>query len=112
MLGLLRRKGRRRLGKTKRDQKRRDKKGRIFVACSGYPKCKFIKKEEPVIKETKNVKKEYDSSEYVKPCPECKDGFLVKKKSKYGYFLGCTNYPKCKHQEAISKRKSFKKKSA
>lgn len=91
---------------------RKDKKGRIFVACSGYPKCKFIKKEEPVIKETKNVKKEYNSSEYVKPCPECKDGFLVKKKSKYGYFLGCTNYPKCKHQEAILKRKSFKKKSA
>ena len=30
MLGLLRRKGRRRLGKTKRDQKRRDKKGRIL----------------------------------------------------------------------------------
>ena len=30
VLGLLRRKGRRRLGKTKRDQKRRDKKGRIL----------------------------------------------------------------------------------
>lgn len=30
MLGLLRRKGRRRLGKTKRDQKRRDKKVEFY----------------------------------------------------------------------------------
>ena len=56
MLGLLRRKGRRRLGKTKRDQKRRDKKGRIlrngesqrkdgryaFVYTDCYGKQKFL----------------------------------------------------------------------
>ena len=56
MLGLLRRKGRRRLGKTKRDQKRRDKKGRIlrngesqrkdgryaFVYTDYYGKQKFL----------------------------------------------------------------------
>ena len=56
MLGLLRRKGRRRLGKTKRDQKRRDKKGRIlrngesqrkdgryaFVYTDCYRKQKFL----------------------------------------------------------------------
>ena len=56
VLGLLRRKGRRRLGKTKRDQKRRDKKGRIlrngesqrkdgryaFVYTDCYGKQKFL----------------------------------------------------------------------
>lgn len=29
-------------------------------------------------------------------CPKC-GAKLVKKKGKYGYFLGCSNYPKCKY---------------
>ncbi len=31
-----------------------------------------------------------------KPCPKCA-GKLVQRKSKFGSFLGCANYPKCKH---------------
>ena len=30
-------------------------------------------------------------------CPTCGEGFLVPRKSKFGPFLGCSNYPKCKH---------------
>lgn len=29
-------------------------------------------------------------------CPKCK-GALVSRKSKFGPFYGCSNYPKCKH---------------
>lgn len=29
-------------------------------------------------------------------CPKC-EGKLVQRKSKYGPFLGCSNYPKCTH---------------
>jgi DNA topoisomerase-1 len=29
-------------------------------------------------------------------CPECQ-GKLVQRKSKFGPFLGCANYPKCRH---------------
>ena len=29
-------------------------------------------------------------------CPECKDGWLVERSSRYGQFLGCVSYPKCK----------------
>lgn len=29
-------------------------------------------------------------------CPEC-GGALVRRKGKYGYFVGCANYPKCKY---------------
>ncbi len=29
-------------------------------------------------------------------CPEC-EGKLVLRKSKFGPFLGCSNYPKCRH---------------
>ena len=53
-----------------------------FVACSNYPTCKYIKKEEKPIKE------------YMK-CPKC-DGKIIEKKTKRGKtFYGCNNYPKC-----------------
>ena len=54
-----------------------------FVACSNYPECKYIKKEETPIIEICN-------------CPNC-DGKIVEKKSRKGkVFYGCNNYPKCK----------------
>ena len=62
------------------------RKGRYgeFVACSNFPKCKYIKqepKEEAIICD----------------CPNCEDGKIVEKRSKRGkLFYGCNNYPKCK----------------
>lgn len=54
-----------------------------FIACSNYPKCKYIKADEKEIKE-------------ICDCPNC-DGKIVEKKSKKGkLFYGCNNYPKCK----------------
>lgn len=29
-------------------------------------------------------------------CPKC-EGKLVQRKSKFGPFFGCANYPKCRH---------------
>lgn len=53
-----------------------------FEACSGYPDCSYIKKEEKKIIEICN-------------CPKC-DGKIVEKKSRRGkLFYGCNNYPKC-----------------
>lgn len=74
---------------------RTDKKGRTFVACSGYPKCRYVKQEEKV---------EIDPKKIVKPCPKC-NGSLIKKRGKFGYFLGCTNYPTCNYMEKINRRK-------
>jgi len=56
-------------------------KGRFgeFIACSGYPECKYIKQEKANFK-----------------CPTCKKGDVVKKKWKGKTFWGCSNYPKCK----------------
>lgn len=73
---------------------REDKRGNKFVACSGFPKCTFIKEDSVVLSE----------SEYVKDCPKC-GGHLIKKKGKFGYFLGCTNYPKCNYMEKYKKVK-------
>ena len=50
-----------------------------FLACSGYPECKYIHQEKAGFK-----------------CPECKNGDLVKRAWKKGTFWGCSNYPKCK----------------
>lgn len=62
------------------------RKGRYgeFTACSNYPTCKYIKKEEKQVKE-------------LMTCPICKTGKIVEKKTKRGkIFYGCNNYPKCK----------------
>ena len=62
------------------------RKGRYgeFTACSNYPTCKYIKKEEKQVKE-------------LMTCPICKTGKIVEKKTKRGKIIyGCNNYPKCK----------------
>jgi len=61
------------------------RKGRFgeFTACSNYPECKYIKKEEKQVVE-------------IMDCPEC-SGKIVEKKTRKGkVFYGCSNYPKCK----------------
>ena len=51
-----------------------------FLACPGYPDCKFTK---PLVEETNAT------------CPVC-GGKVIGKKSKRGYqFYGCSNYPEC-----------------
>lgn len=55
-----------------------------FIACSGYPDCKYIKKEEVKVVE-------------ICDCPKC-GGKIVEKKTRRGkVFYGCNNYPKCKY---------------
>ena len=42
-------------------------------------------------------------------CPICKEGFLVRRNGKYGSFVGCSRFPKCRHTRnaAIEARKQF-----
>lgn len=64
------------------------KKGRYgdFIACSNYPKCKYIKKDKPEVVEGK-------------VCPKCGSP-LVKRRGRYGKeFVGCSAYPKCRYIE-------------
>ena len=60
------------------------RKGRYgeFVACSNYPECKYIKKEEKKIVE-------------VIDCPKCSGKIIEKQTRKGKVFYGCSNYPKC-----------------
>ena len=61
------------------------RKGRYgeFTACSNYPTCKYIKREE---KEVKVLCK----------CPKCGSDIVEKTTRKGKVFYGCSNYPKCK----------------
>ncbi|TMD80013.1 MAG: type I DNA topoisomerase, partial [Chloroflexi bacterium] len=35
-------------------------------------------------------------------CPECHEGHLVRKASRFGPFMGCSRYPKCKFRRALT----------
>jgi len=50
-----------------------------FIACSGYPECKYIHLEKASFK-----------------CPTCGVGDIVKRKWKGRTFWGCSKYPECK----------------
>jgi DNA topoisomerase-1 len=49
-----------------------------FIACSGYPKCKYVKQEILDV-----------------PCPKCGGEVAVRKNKRGDTFYGCTRYPKC-----------------
>ena len=54
-----------------------------FTACSNYPDCTYVKREEKEIKE-------------IMDCPKC-GGKIIEKTTKKGkVFYGCNNFPKCK----------------
>ncbi len=61
-----------------------------FAACSGFPKCRYIKPKETVEPKSTGIK-----------CPNCDDGYIVERVSKKGrsagqMFYACDQYPKCK----------------
>lgn len=61
-----------------------------FAACSAFPKCRYIKKNEAPEPVSTGVK-----------CPHCESGYIVERVSKKGRtkgqkFYACDQYPKCK----------------
>ncbi len=59
----------------------------MFISCSRYPKCKFIKEDEEEAKKKRTGVK----------CTDCKDGEMVERKGRFGIFYSCSNYPECKN---------------
>jgi len=73
-----------------------------FLGCSKYPECKFTSNFTRDEKgKIKLVKHEAPEESEIK-CPQCGKN-LVKKIGKFGPFLACPGYPKCKyiHQETL-----------
>lgn len=78
------------------------KRGR-FIACSGYPDCDYTRNVNETAEEAAKAAEEPTIVEG-RSCPKC-DGQLVYKRGRYGKFIGCANYPKCKYIEPLEKPK-------
>ncbi|MBV1775726.1 type I DNA topoisomerase [Burkholderiaceae bacterium DAT-1] len=72
-----------------------------FIGCSGFPECDYTRD----MNETAEQKAE-EATQIVEGrfCPN-DGGQLVIKSGRYGKFIGCANYPKCKHIEPLEKPK-------
>ncbi len=63
-----------------------------FLSCSNYPECSFAKPlEENKVFDENGV----EITDFGK-CPNCETGTFMLKAGKFGKFLACNNYPKCK----------------
>ena len=72
-----------------------------FIGCTNYPDCKYTRaadgaEEQEVVEPTVVADRK---------CPECESDLLIKD-GRYGKFIGCSNYPNCKHMEPIEKPSS------
>jgi DNA topoisomerase-1 len=58
-----------------------------FIACSNYPKCKFVKQDPNELEKMKTGVQ----------CPVCKKGEMMERKGRFGIFYACSAYPDCKN---------------
>ncbi len=56
----------------------------LFISCSNYPKCKYIKQD--ALLNSTGVE-----------CTECSNGEMIERHGRFGPFYSCSNYPDCKH---------------
>lgn len=68
---------------------RKSRSGTEFIACSGFPRCRYT---ESLTQPAAPIKTDVQ-------CPQCKGGYLVERKNKKGQiFYGCSEYSKgCKY---------------
>lgn len=71
-----------------------------FIGCSGYPDCNYMRKPESADGEAHEVV----TPEIIegRTCPN-DGGQLVMRTGRYGKFISCNNYPKCKYIENLDK---------
>ena len=70
-----------------------------FMACSGFPDCKFTK---PY---GSSEKEQIELSD--KKCPKCGKDLQIKE-ARFGKFLACSGYPDCKYTETLAPKAEVK----
>lgn len=72
-----------------------------FIGCTGYPECTYTRNLNGGAEE---AAAEGSAQEEVarRSCPDCGNPLSVKQ-GRYGKFVGCSHYPKCKHVESLQK---------
>ena len=69
-----------------------------FIGCTGYPDCSYTR----AMEEQPGAPSQDAELVEGRECPDC-GGPLKIKHGRYGKFIGCGNYPKCKHIESLNK---------
>ncbi|VVC75088.1 DNA topoisomerase 1 [Aquicella siphonis] len=69
-----------------------------FIGCTGYPDCSYTRAVEEKPEEASQDAEIVEGRQ----CPDC-GGDLKIKHGRFGKFIGCGNYPKCKHIESLNK---------
>jgi DNA topoisomerase-1 len=72
-----------------------------FLACSKYPKCKTTKRIGAAGGEKGEKAKAEPTGDNCEKCGAA----LVYRKGRFGPFIACSNYPKCRFTEKLSKSK-------
>lgn len=72
-----------------------------FMSCVRFPECDGAR--------TNEGKELQGPKSTGKKCPDCEKGMLVEREGRFGTFIACSNYPKCKHVENDAKEEERKK---
>lgn len=70
-----------------------------FIGCTGYPECKYTRSVDQTAEEAKLEAEQEEKLD--RACPDCGHPLLYRK-GRFGKFIGCSNYPKCKHIESLT----------
>lgn len=71
-----------------------------FLACTGYPECKHARP----LKENGEAGEKPEPEVTDEKCDKCGEPMVIKH-GRYGKFLGCSAYPKCKNLQPLEKPK-------
>ena len=74
----------------------------LFFGCSRYPECSYTRNPEPAAGDGDGGAEEAASPEEVPPCEKCGSPMTLRR-SRYGTFYGCSNYPECKNIRKTAK---------
>lgn len=77
-----------------------------FKACTGYPECRYTAQ---IPKNGEAAEPEKEKAEPVysdQKCEKCGEPFLIKD-GKYGKYLACSGYPKCRNIQPLEKPKDM-----
>jgi len=72
-----------------------------FVGCTAYPECDYTRNVEKTGEEEDEASTQPELVEG-RLCPDCNSPLQIRH-GRYGKFIGCSAYPKCKHIEPLQK---------
>jgi DNA topoisomerase-1 len=67
-----------------------------FIGCTGYPECKYTRNLDESAEDAPLEPEKVEGRQ----CPDCGSDLIIRR-GRYGKFIGCSNYPKCKHIEPL-----------